>query len=94
VPAFVAFWRRRAFLGVGFVRGCLLVKEREVRRVIRAATLEGLTVDRIDVSDGRASIVTSHGNGKQEAGNGKEESAPEVNEWDKAIGKSSVKIRS
>jgi hypothetical protein len=59
------------------VRGCVRVREIEMRRGIRAATLEGLVVDRIDIAtDGRAFIIISHGNGKQEA-------APEVNEWDK-----------
>jgi hypothetical protein len=59
------------------------VRETEMRRGIRAATLEGLTVERIEIStDGRASIITSHG--KQEAG-------PEVNEWDKPHGKAAIR---
>lgn len=64
-------------------RGPVRFREREASRAVRAAEKAGLTVERIEVSaDGRLSLVTSHG---------KQEVAPEINEWDRPHGKAAVR---
>jgi hypothetical protein len=57
------------------MRGLVRVRETETRRHIRAATLEGLTVERIEISsDGRVSLITTRS---------RQDPAPGINEWDK-----------
>jgi hypothetical protein len=66
------------------VRGQVRVRETETRRHIRAAKLEGLEVERIVISsDGTVALITSHGNGKQEAApEVKPADAPRLRSWD------------
>jgi hypothetical protein len=68
---------------MGGMRGPVRVRETEIRRGIRAAEAAGYRVERIEISsDGKTSLVTT---------NGKQEATPDVNEWDRALGKPPVR---
>jgi hypothetical protein len=54
-------------------------RQREASRAIRAAEQAGLKVSGIEVTpNGTNRVMASHGNGNQEV-------APEINEWDRDL---------
>jgi hypothetical protein len=65
------------------IRGPVRFREREASRAIRAAEKAGLRVEKVEVSaDGRLSLVTSRG---------KQEVAPDTNEWDRPHDKTALR---